>query len=93
MIICDQEEKAASLLENKEKGVTTNLSCLVIFNDFSNAFVERARVCGVEVLKFTQVMVSRFKLVAILVVNSLLKNSRVVGFLRNWEERISKILW
>lgn len=58
-MICDREEKAASLLENKEKGVTPNLSCLVLFNDFSEAFVERARNCEVEVLKLEQLMVSR----------------------------------
>uniref|UniRef100_A0A8C4HJ75 Arachidonate--CoA ligase n=1 Tax=Dicentrarchus labrax TaxID=13489 RepID=A0A8C4HJ75_DICLA len=51
VVICDREEKAASLLENKEKGVTPKLSCLVLFNDFSDAFVERAKNCEVEVLK------------------------------------------
>uniref|UniRef100_A0A8C4HIP7 Arachidonate--CoA ligase n=1 Tax=Dicentrarchus labrax TaxID=13489 RepID=A0A8C4HIP7_DICLA len=58
VVICDREEKAASLLENKEKGVTPKLSCLVLFNDFSDAFVERAKNCEVEVLKLEQLMVS-----------------------------------
>lgn len=58
MVICDREEKAASLLENKEKGTTPKLSCLVLFNDFSQAFVERAKSCEVEVLKLEQLMVS-----------------------------------
>ncbi|XP_035515055.1 long-chain-fatty-acid--CoA ligase 1 [Morone saxatilis] len=56
VVICDREEKAASLLENKEKGVTPKLSCLVLFNDFSDAFVERAKNCEVEVLKLEQLM-------------------------------------
>eukprot|EP00064_Thunnus_orientalis_P006755 superscaffoldBa00000719_g6773 len=56
LVICDREEKAASLLENKEKGVTPKLSCLVLFNDFSEAFVERAKNCQVEVLKLAQLM-------------------------------------
>lgn len=56
-MICDREEKAASLLENKEKGVTPRLACLVLFNDFSEAFVQRARTCQVEVLKLAQLMV------------------------------------
>uniref|UniRef100_A0A665X3Z7 Long-chain-fatty-acid--CoA ligase n=1 Tax=Echeneis naucrates TaxID=173247 RepID=A0A665X3Z7_ECHNA len=59
LVICDREEKAASLLENKEKGVTPKLSCLVLFNDFSEAFVERAKSSEVEVLKLEQLMVSR----------------------------------
>uniref|UniRef100_A0A665X3R8 Long-chain-fatty-acid--CoA ligase n=1 Tax=Echeneis naucrates TaxID=173247 RepID=A0A665X3R8_ECHNA len=56
LVICDREEKAASLLENKEKGVTPKLSCLVLFNDFSEAFVERAKSSEVEVLKLEQLM-------------------------------------
>uniref|UniRef100_A0A3P8P4W6 Long-chain-fatty-acid--CoA ligase n=1 Tax=Astatotilapia calliptera TaxID=8154 RepID=A0A3P8P4W6_ASTCA len=54
VVICDREEKAASLLENKENGTTPKLSCLVLFNDFSQAFVERAKSCEVEVLKLEQ---------------------------------------
>uniref|UniRef100_A0A4W6G7T8 Long-chain-fatty-acid--CoA ligase n=1 Tax=Lates calcarifer TaxID=8187 RepID=A0A4W6G7T8_LATCA len=56
LVICDREEKAAALLENKEKGVTPKLSCLVLFNDFSEDFVERAKTCEVEVLKLEQLM-------------------------------------
>uniref|UniRef100_A0A3B4G9X7 Arachidonate--CoA ligase n=1 Tax=Pundamilia nyererei TaxID=303518 RepID=A0A3B4G9X7_9CICH len=56
VVICDREEKAASLLENKENGTTPKLSCLVLFNDFSQAFVERAKSCEVEVLKLEQLM-------------------------------------
>lgn len=58
-MICDREDKAVSLLENKEKGVIPKLSCLVLFSDFSDAFVERAKNCEVEVLKLEQLMVSR----------------------------------
>lgn len=62
-MICDREEKAAALLENKEKGVTPKLSCLVLFNDFSEAIVERAKKCQVEVLKLEELMVSREEVV------------------------------
>lgn len=58
-MICDREEKAAALLENKERGVTPKLSCLVLFNRFSDTFVQRAKNCEVEVLKLDQLMVSR----------------------------------
>uniref|UniRef100_A0A3B4ACQ4 Arachidonate--CoA ligase n=1 Tax=Periophthalmus magnuspinnatus TaxID=409849 RepID=A0A3B4ACQ4_9GOBI len=61
LVICDREEKAASLLENKEKGLTPKLSCLVLFNDFSDTFLERAKKCDVEVLKYTQLIVRRFQ--------------------------------
>uniref|UniRef100_A0AAQ5X2U9 Long-chain-fatty-acid--CoA ligase n=1 Tax=Amphiprion ocellaris TaxID=80972 RepID=A0AAQ5X2U9_AMPOC len=59
LVICDREEKAASLLENKEKGMIPNISCLVLFDDFSEALVERAEKCEVDVLKLEQLMVSR----------------------------------
>uniref|UniRef100_A0A8C7NI48 Arachidonate--CoA ligase n=1 Tax=Oncorhynchus mykiss TaxID=8022 RepID=A0A8C7NI48_ONCMY len=60
LVICDKEEKAESLLGNKEKGATPTLSCLVLFNDCSDAIVERGKNCGVEILELTQLMVSMF---------------------------------
>ncbi|XP_041756900.1 long-chain-fatty-acid--CoA ligase 1-like [Coregonus clupeaformis] len=56
LVICDKEEKAESLLGNKEKGVTPTLSCLVLFNACSDAIVERGKNCGVEILELTQLM-------------------------------------
>lgn len=56
-MICDKEEKAESLLGNKEKGVTPTLSCLVLFNACSDAIVERGKNCGVEILELPQLMV------------------------------------
>lgn len=56
LVICDREEKAVFLLENKEKGVTPKLSCLVLFNEFSEAFLERAKKCDLDVLKYTQLI-------------------------------------
>uniref|UniRef100_A0A8C1QV07 Arachidonate--CoA ligase n=1 Tax=Cyprinus carpio TaxID=7962 RepID=A0A8C1QV07_CYPCA len=57
MVICDKEDKAESLLKHKEKGVTPALSCLVLFNPFSAALLERGRKCGVEILQLSQIMV------------------------------------
>uniref|UniRef100_A0A8C5AL35 Arachidonate--CoA ligase n=1 Tax=Gadus morhua TaxID=8049 RepID=A0A8C5AL35_GADMO len=57
LVICDREEKAAALLENKEQGATPSLSCLVLFSDASAALVERGQRCGVEILQLTQIMV------------------------------------
>lgn len=61
LVICDKEEKAVALLENKENGTTPTLSCLVLFNNFSQDFVTRAKKCKVEVLKLEQLMVSRME--------------------------------
>lgn len=58
LVICDKEEKAVALLENKENGTTPTLSCLVLFNDFTQRFATRAKDCNVEVLKLEQLMVS-----------------------------------
>uniref|UniRef100_A0A8C2FSB6 Arachidonate--CoA ligase n=1 Tax=Cyprinus carpio TaxID=7962 RepID=A0A8C2FSB6_CYPCA len=60
MVVCDKEDKAESLLKIKEKGVTPALSCLVLFNPFSAALLERGRKCGVEILQLSQIMVSMF---------------------------------
>uniref|UniRef100_A0A8C2HN59 Arachidonate--CoA ligase n=1 Tax=Cyprinus carpio TaxID=7962 RepID=A0A8C2HN59_CYPCA len=57
MVVCDKEDKAESLLKIKEKGVTPALSCLVLFNPFSAALLERGRKCGVEILQLSQIMV------------------------------------
>ncbi|KAM4579142.1 long-chain-fatty-acid--CoA ligase 1 [Fundulus diaphanus] len=56
LLVCDREEKAALLLECKEKGMTPKISCLVLFNDFSPAFGERAKKCEVDVLTRQQLM-------------------------------------
>lgn len=57
-MICDQQAKAAALLENKEKGTTPTLSCLVLFDGFTQAFAARAKACKVEVVQLEQLMVS-----------------------------------
>ena len=58
LVICDQEQRATSLLENKEKGLTPKVSCLVLITNFSQAFAERAKKCDVEVLQLEQLIVS-----------------------------------
>ncbi|XP_060736644.1 long-chain-fatty-acid--CoA ligase 6 isoform X1 [Tachysurus vachellii] len=56
LVACDKEEKAESLLVNKENGLIPTLSCLVIFNPVSAALVERGRKCDVEILQLEQLM-------------------------------------
>ncbi|KAJ3603846.1 hypothetical protein NHX12_028587 [Muraenolepis orangiensis] len=55
LVICDSEEKASVLLENKEMGVAPSLRCLVLFNHASDALVKRGQECGVEILTLTQI--------------------------------------
>lgn len=38
--------------------MTPKLSCLVLFNPYSDALVARAKSCGVELLELEQLMVS-----------------------------------
>lgn len=78
-MICDREEKAACLLENKEKGRTPTLSCLVLFSDVGDAFMERAKNCEVEVLKLEQLMVSRVEALSADSLVSLPFNSAISG--------------
>uniref|UniRef100_A0A8C9SJ13 Arachidonate--CoA ligase n=1 Tax=Scleropages formosus TaxID=113540 RepID=A0A8C9SJ13_SCLFO len=59
LVICDREEKAQSLLDNKEKGVTPKLSCLVLFNPFSVLLAERGKKCSVEILQLAEIMPPR----------------------------------
>uniref|UniRef100_A0A8D0CKH1 Arachidonate--CoA ligase n=1 Tax=Scleropages formosus TaxID=113540 RepID=A0A8D0CKH1_SCLFO len=61
LVICDREEKAQSLLDNKEKGVTPKLSCLVLFNPFSVLLAERGKKCSVEILQLAEIMVRRMR--------------------------------
>ncbi|TSO88097.1 Long-chain-fatty-acid--CoA ligase 1 [Bagarius yarrelli] len=56
LVVCDKQEKAESLLSNKENGLTPTLSCLVLFNPVSATLVERGRKCGVEILQLEQLM-------------------------------------
>ncbi|XP_063051820.1 long-chain-fatty-acid--CoA ligase 6 [Engraulis encrasicolus] len=56
LVLCDKEEKAVALLANKEGGLTPSLSCLVLFNPFSEALLTRAQQCGVELLRLEELM-------------------------------------
>lgn len=99
LVVCDREERAALLLECKEKGMTPKVSCLVLFNDFSQAFGERAKKCEVDVLYREQLMVSGcqlsaetlFKHTCFLVVP--ISDCVYCTRCRSWESRTSKILW
>ncbi|MBN3297891.1 long-chain-fatty-acid--CoA ligase 6 [Amia ocellicauda] len=56
MVICDKPEKAESLLSNKEQGLTPGLGCIVLMTPCSDALLERARNCGLDILQLGQLM-------------------------------------
>uniref|UniRef100_A0A672S6S6 Arachidonate--CoA ligase n=1 Tax=Sinocyclocheilus grahami TaxID=75366 RepID=A0A672S6S6_SINGR len=80
MVICDKEDKAESLLKNKEKGVTPTLSCLVLFSPFSAALLERGRKCGVEILQLSQIMPPKPQDLAVVCFTSGTTGTNQVGF-------------
>uniref|UniRef100_A0A8C2KZ96 Arachidonate--CoA ligase n=1 Tax=Cyprinus carpio TaxID=7962 RepID=A0A8C2KZ96_CYPCA len=82
MVICDKEDKAESLLKHKEKGVTPALSCLVLFNPFSAALLERGRKCGVEILQLSQIMPPKPQDLAVVCFTSgtTVNTKKMVGF-------------
>ncbi|XP_059180384.1 long-chain-fatty-acid--CoA ligase 5 [Centropristis striata] len=49
-VICDNQKKAETLLQNLEKGQTPVLKTIVIMDPFSPELVERGAQCGVEVV-------------------------------------------
>lgn len=91
-MICDKEDKAAALLENKEKGSTPTLSCLVLFTNFTEGLATRAKACEVEVVKLEQLLVSVLEALD----PSLCRLVHLTPsgpFVRSWAGRTSRILW
>ncbi|KAF7654848.1 hypothetical protein LDENG_00064180 [Lucifuga dentata] len=49
-VVCDNQNKAEMLLQNREKGQTSVLQTIVIMDPFNSELVERGSKCGVEIL-------------------------------------------
>ncbi|XP_017294320.1 long-chain-fatty-acid--CoA ligase 5 [Kryptolebias marmoratus] len=54
-VLCDNQKKAETLLENREKGHTAVLKAIVIMDAFSPELVERGTKCGVDVVSMEDV--------------------------------------
>ncbi|XP_075313047.1 long-chain-fatty-acid--CoA ligase 5 isoform X2 [Odontesthes bonariensis] len=49
-VLCDNQKKAETLLQNREKGQTSVLKTVIIMDPFSPEMVERGAKCGVDIL-------------------------------------------
>uniref|UniRef100_A0A3P8SAH7 Long-chain-fatty-acid--CoA ligase n=1 Tax=Amphiprion percula TaxID=161767 RepID=A0A3P8SAH7_AMPPE len=49
-VICDNQKKAETLLQNREKGQTPVLKTVVVMDTFSSELVDRGTKCGVDVV-------------------------------------------
>ena len=72
-VLCDKQNKAESLLQNREKGQTPVLKTIVIMDPFDAELVTRGAQCGLEVLSLADVEVGevRHTLAAVRMASSL----------------------
>ncbi|XP_041818012.1 long-chain-fatty-acid--CoA ligase 5 isoform X1 [Chelmon rostratus] len=56
-VLCDNQSKAETLLQNREKGLTPVLKTVVIMDPFKSELVERGTQCGVDILSMQDVEV------------------------------------
>uniref|UniRef100_UPI00398EF634 long-chain-fatty-acid--CoA ligase 5 isoform X3 n=1 Tax=Pristiophorus japonicus TaxID=55135 RepID=UPI00398EF634 len=54
-VVCDKPNKAVTLLENCEKGLTCILTTIVLMDPFDDALKERGTKCKVEILSLKEV--------------------------------------
>eukprot|EP00064_Thunnus_orientalis_P010866 superscaffoldBa00001514_g10895 len=54
-VLCDNQNKAETLLQNREKGQTPVLKTIVIMDPFNSELVERGTKCGVDVVSMQDV--------------------------------------
>lgn len=56
-VLCDNQNKAETLLQTREKGQTPVLKTVVIMDSFDSALVERGTKCGVDIVSMQDVEV------------------------------------
>ncbi|KAM9832652.1 long-chain-fatty-acid--CoA ligase 5 [Neosynchiropus ocellatus] len=54
-VLCDNDKKAETLLQNREKGLTPALKTIIVMDSFSSDLVERGTKCGVDVVALQDV--------------------------------------
>lgn len=60
-MLCDNQTKAETLLQNREKGQTAVLKTIVIMDPFNSELVERGTKCGVDIVSMQDVEVMHAK--------------------------------
>lgn len=56
-VLCDNQAKAETLLQNREKGQTSVLKTIIVMDSFKPELAERGAKCGVEVVSMQDVEV------------------------------------
>lgn len=59
-VICDNQSKAETLLQNREKGQTQVLKTIVVMDPISSELVERGTKCGLDIVAMKDVEVKNF---------------------------------
>ncbi|XP_073346379.1 long-chain-fatty-acid--CoA ligase 5 [Pagrus major] len=54
-VLCDNQNKAETLLQTREKGQTPVLKTVIIMDSFDSELVERGRKCGVDIVSMQDV--------------------------------------
>uniref|UniRef100_A0A7N8XVS0 Long-chain-fatty-acid--CoA ligase n=1 Tax=Mastacembelus armatus TaxID=205130 RepID=A0A7N8XVS0_9TELE len=56
-VLCDNQSKAETLLQNREKGQTAVLKTIIVMDPFNSELVERGTKCGVNIVSMQDVEV------------------------------------
>lgn len=56
-VLCDNQKKAETLLQNREKGQTPVLKTIIIMDSFNSGLVERGAKCGVNIASLEEMEV------------------------------------
>lgn len=56
-MLCDNQKKAETLLQNREEGYTAVLKTIIIMDPFNSELVERGTKCGVDIVSLQDVEV------------------------------------
>lgn len=56
-VLCDNQKKAETLLQNREKGQTPVLKTIIIMDSFNSELVERGAKCGVNIASLEEMEV------------------------------------
>uniref|UniRef100_A0A669DC07 Long-chain-fatty-acid--CoA ligase n=1 Tax=Oreochromis niloticus TaxID=8128 RepID=A0A669DC07_ORENI len=57
IVLCDNQKKAETLLQNREKGQTPVLKTIIIMDSFNSELVERGEKCGVNIVSLEEMEV------------------------------------
>uniref|UniRef100_A0AAX7TSB0 Arachidonate--CoA ligase n=1 Tax=Astatotilapia calliptera TaxID=8154 RepID=A0AAX7TSB0_ASTCA len=62
-VLCDNQKKAETLLQNREKGQTPVLKTIIIMDSFNSELVERGAKCGVNIASLEEMEVMHVSMI------------------------------